>query len=257
MNRQFARRDSEPALTPGAVAAPRVFELRDYSLHPGRRDDLIDLFEREFIESQEALGSRVVATFRCLDDPDRFVWLRGFADWATRFSALDGFYTSAVWRAHRDGANATIADSDNVLLLRQTAGTLPADPAARPPLGARDIPPSVIVATTYFPQPGAGADFAAFFARELDPLLAAHGAQPLASFTTARGANNYPRLPVRENESVFISLVRFRSLTACAAHETTLRALTVWRAAEQAIMQRVVAPAETMRLQPTARSLLR
>jgi hypothetical protein len=30
-----------------------VVELRQYRMKPGRRDDLIDLFEREFVESQE------------------------------------------------------------------------------------------------------------------------------------------------------------------------------------------------------------
>lgn len=33
-----------------------VVELRQYTLHPGKRDVLIDLFDREFIEPQEALG---------------------------------------------------------------------------------------------------------------------------------------------------------------------------------------------------------
>src|SRR3546814_14914788 len=37
-----------------------VVELRQYTLHPGQRDVLIELFEREFIESQEATGIRVI-----------------------------------------------------------------------------------------------------------------------------------------------------------------------------------------------------
>ncbi|RZL06943.1 MAG: NIPSNAP family protein, partial [Rubrivivax sp.] len=35
-----------------------IVELRRYTLHPGQRDTLIELFEREFVESQEALGMR-------------------------------------------------------------------------------------------------------------------------------------------------------------------------------------------------------
>src|SRR5207248_9892330 len=37
-----------------------IVELRQYTLHPGKRDVLIDLFEREFIETQEAVGSKVI-----------------------------------------------------------------------------------------------------------------------------------------------------------------------------------------------------
>ncbi len=95
-----------------------ILELRQYTLYLGKRDQLIELFEREFIESQEALGVRLVGQFRDLDSADRFVWLRGFADMETRAEALQGFYGRPVWKAPRDAANETMIDSDNVLLLR-------------------------------------------------------------------------------------------------------------------------------------------
>ena len=56
----------------------RVVELRQYTLKPSRRDVLIDLFEREFVESQQAQGIDIIGTFRDASDADRFVWLRGF-----------------------------------------------------------------------------------------------------------------------------------------------------------------------------------
>src|SRR5262245_12625910 len=105
---------------PTAAASPpapmledcAVVELRDYTLQPGRRDELIGLFEREFVETQEALGLRVIATFRDLDRPDRFVWLRGFADMASRRLGLEAFYGGPVWQANRAAANATMIDAD-------------------------------------------------------------------------------------------------------------------------------------------------
>lgn len=30
-----------------------IVELRQYTLHPGKRDTLIELFDREFVETQE------------------------------------------------------------------------------------------------------------------------------------------------------------------------------------------------------------
>ena len=95
----------------------RVVELRRYTLHPGRRDDLIELFEREFVETQEAVGLQVLATFIDPARPDTFVWLRGFAGMAERLQGLQAFYGGPVWQAHRDAANATMIDSDDVLLL--------------------------------------------------------------------------------------------------------------------------------------------
>src|SRR2546429_3834352 len=69
-----------------------IIELRQYTLHSGQRDVLIDLFDREFVESQEALGMKLIGQFRHLDDPNRFVWLRGFRDMSLRAQALKDFY---------------------------------------------------------------------------------------------------------------------------------------------------------------------
>src|SRR5688572_28529381 len=84
-------------------------ELRQYTHVPGRRDDLIALFERECIAEQERLGMVIIDQFRDLDDPDRFVWLRGFPDMATRKRSNEAFYGGEVWAKHRDAANATLA----------------------------------------------------------------------------------------------------------------------------------------------------
>lgn len=75
--------------TPPAAPDCQVVELRQYTLHPGRRDTLIELFDREFVETQEALGINVIGQFRDLDGPDRFVWLRlGLFDTCPRERAV-------------------------------------------------------------------------------------------------------------------------------------------------------------------------
>src|SRR5262250_1700245 len=81
---------SKEGVVASAVRYP-VVELRQYTVRPGQRDVLIDLFDREFVESQEATGMAIVGQFRDLDDPDRFVWIRGFASMPSRARALAGF----------------------------------------------------------------------------------------------------------------------------------------------------------------------
>src|SRR5579859_1595599 len=98
-----------------------IVELRQYTLHPGQRDVLIDLFDERFVESQEAVGMTVLGQFRDLDDSDRFVWLRGFDDMSRRAQALASFYGGPAWKEHCNEANQTMIDSDNVLLLRPAA----------------------------------------------------------------------------------------------------------------------------------------
>jgi hypothetical protein len=41
-----------------------VFELRQYTLRPGQRDVLIELFDRELVETQEAVGISAPSTQR-------------------------------------------------------------------------------------------------------------------------------------------------------------------------------------------------
>ncbi|WP_208646173.1 putative quinol monooxygenase, partial [Amycolatopsis thermalba] len=110
-----------------------LFELRQYTLHPGRREELVALFDRHFVESQAEAGMRVYGQFRDLDDPDRFVWIRGFPDAARRAEALAAFYERhPAWRTHRHTANATMVDSGDVLLLEPVTGSLDAAGAGPP-----------------------------------------------------------------------------------------------------------------------------
>ena len=75
-----------------------IVELRQYTLHPQQREVLIDLFDREFVETQEAQGMRVLGQFRDLDRPDRFVWLRGFADMPACHRAWRAFMAAPCGR---------------------------------------------------------------------------------------------------------------------------------------------------------------
>jgi quinol monooxygenase YgiN len=204
-----------------------IVELRQYTLHPGRRDELVELFEREFVESQDALGARVVGTFRDLDGPDRFVWVRSFPDMAGRLAALQAFYGGPVWKANRDAANATMIDSDDVLLLQPESGEFTSVP--RPPVGAGEPGPSRVLAVVH--RAGAEPDPA-----DVEKAL---GVPPVV-LRTAPHANDFPALPVRDEQVV----VRFASYPSAAA-SAAARA----RLAPDAL--------QVLELEPTARSAYR
>lgn len=241
---------------PTAGCCP-VVELRQYSLRPGQRAGLIELFEREFIESQEMLGITLPGQFRDLDDPDRFVWLRGFADMAARAAALAAFYDGAVWERHRSAANATMVDSDNVLLLRpaRRGWSFAIDDAERPPKDGRAVRSVIVVATIWYFDDEVDNAFTSFFADAVAPALIAAGAELLGIFETEVSANNFPRLPVREGENVLVWFARFDDRAAHERHRLTLAAMPQWPALSLAIRQHV-RRTETLRLAPTARSLL-
>ncbi len=217
-----------------------VVELRQYTHHPGTRDTLVRVFEEHFIEEQERCGMRVIGQFRDLADPDRFVWIRGFADMEGRTRALEEFYTGAVWKEHRDEANATLIDHTNVLLLKPAGPGLGLrfDPRLRPPRNAVETPGGVVVATIVHLAVPVTVDVVASVARESED---GH-ATLLARLVTEPARNGYPRLPVREDASVVVSLAAYPSVQDCDP---------------PAITSSAVARVERLRLAPTRRSFLR
>lgn len=242
------------------LASP-VVELRQYTLKPGRRETLIDIFDSRFIEGQEDAGMTIIGQFRDLDRPDMFVWLRGFDDMEARKETLTAFYDGPVWTAHRNAANATMIDSDDVLLLKPAwpsagfdlsgsrRGSLPA--AGKPRTDNRLT--GIVVIQIHHLRPGVAADFAGNFETDAVPILAAAGGRLHGAFITEHAENSFPRLPVRLGENVFIAVTGFDSVEAYARHEAELAASPRW----QALRQAVRLPAETLRLSPTSQSLLR
>ena len=234
-----------------------VFELRQYTLHRGRRDTLIALFEREFVEAQEAVGAQVLATFRDLDDPDRFVWLRGFADMAARADALAAFYGGPVWQAHRDAANATMVDSDDVLLLRPLVcdQALQSALQPRPPVGAAAAAGGVFTVTVCPLARPADDALVHAFDQCVHPWWVGVGGDLLACWVTESAPNNFPRLPVRENEPVIAWLTRFDDEAAQRRHAALLRASGCLECAEW--RAHLSGEVQQLRLAPTPRSALR
>lgn len=236
-----------------------VYELRQYTLHPGQRDVLVDLFERHFIESQEALGMQVPAHFRDLDHPDRFVWFRRFDSMAARGRALPAFYLhGATWQAHRDAARATMLDSENVLLLREAwpGSGFPSVRQARAPVGAPPRTQALVVVTTYaLVKPVDGA-FVAFFRDTLAPRAETAGARLHAVFVSEQSANNFPRLPVRP-EHVLAWVASFEDEAAYERYRQAIASDPRWRDEVSPVLaQRLIWPADVRRLRPAARSLL-
>jgi hypothetical protein len=228
------------------LASP-IVELRRYKLRPGARERLIELFERELIESQEAEGMTLIGQFREAASPDVFTWLRGFPSMSRRPAALERFYSGPVWSAHRAEANATMLDVDDVLLLR------PARPDSafrlegeRAEIGSEQSPSGVIEATIlHLEDSPESTGVVSFFESAIAPTLRSSGGTLLGYFLTERSPNNFPGLPIREDANVlayFIGFPQGRRLDDRLA------------AAEAPGLAR---PPEVIALEPTARARLR
>lgn len=248
-----------------ANAAPAtccpIVEMRQYTLRRGQRDAFITLFEREFIESQEAVGIRIIGGFRDLDDPDRYVWLRGFPDMTARAKSLSAFYDGALWKSKRDAANASINDSDNVLLLRpaQPGSGFAAERLRQPPPGhAPERSDGLVVASLHYVEEDQLAPFAGFFEQKMRPRIEALGIPVIAQFATELSANNFPRLTIREKDRVFVWFTHFPSEAERARRFAALHEAQSWReGASDPILHQLERKPEVLRLAPAGRSALR
>jgi len=182
-----------------------VVELRQYTLVPGTRQDFIELFEREFVETQHAAKIRLLGTFADTQDSDRFVWMRGFPDMPARRTALSDFYTSAAWLEHRNRANSMIVDSDDVRLLRPPAGYpgLEERTAAGPAVSNTERSSSTISIIVQEIEDGADAASA----RAVPPPVLESDPRLLAVLETEPATNTFPQLPVIDNERVLVAVV--------------------------------------------------
>lgn len=238
------------------LASP-VVELRQYTLKPGRRDELIDIFDGRFVEPQETAGMTIIGQFRDLDRPDMFVWLRGFPDIPARKAALEAFYGGPVWAANRDAANDTMIDSDDVLLLKpawERAG-FDLDGLRRSPSDAEKPSrqsrlPRLVAVEIHYLQPGHEAAFAEKYRQRRLPQLTQNGGRLLAAFVTEHAENTFPRLPVRTDANVFAAFVAFDDADAYAI----LTAAAPWH--ELVGSHPFTQLIETRRLSSTSRSLI-
>jgi NIPSNAP protein len=101
-----------------------VIELRMYTIHEGRRDEFVRLYDEVLLPAQREFGLDVLGQFVSLDDDSTFVWLRRFATQEERKRKWDEFYGSDLWRKDLGlRANPLMKDTSNVIAVAPTPGS--------------------------------------------------------------------------------------------------------------------------------------
>jgi hypothetical protein len=235
--------------------APAIVELRQYLLRRGRRDELIELFDRELVESQEAAGIRVIGQFRDVDRINHFVWMRGFPDHGARQKALASFYGGPVWRRHGRAAAATMIDSEDVHQL--TAISEPDDQLGIRFSSDRDRSGSrggilIVVAHRRSEQTTDQDDL---IREHLVPIVEEGGVRTVGMYTTDPAANPYPALPVRpSNVLVWIAAGGTPDALDHAASQIAIARQELARHASANGLGEILL--DVLRLEPTLRSCL-
>jgi hypothetical protein len=100
-----------------------LVEVRRYRLHPGRRDEFVDWFESTVVPEMERHGMRILGSFVDVEDPDVFVYLRGYRDDDERSRQIEAFYQSPRWLSEMKPHALELESGFEVALVRSTRGS--------------------------------------------------------------------------------------------------------------------------------------
>jgi hypothetical protein len=128
--------------------------------------------------------------------------------------------------------------------------------APLPPRQATGAGRGFIEASGVYLRRSTPGDFIDFFEKELEPQWRRAGGSVLAMLVTDHSANNFPALPIREGENVFVWFSAFADQSASARQRRLLAESAQWRETLGALSLWTHQPIERLRLQPTARSRL-
>lgn len=73
-----------------------ILEMRSYTLHPGKREAFIELFETVNRAALREAGMLVFGPMRDLEDPDKVHWIRAFESLEQREEIKQVFYDGPI-----------------------------------------------------------------------------------------------------------------------------------------------------------------
>jgi hypothetical protein len=95
-----------------------LFELRQYRIRPGRRDEWVRFMDEVIIPFQVAQGMTIVGTFVSEEDPDLYVWIRRFEDESERQRLYEAVYESEHWKTAISPQTAELLGDEPMMVTR-------------------------------------------------------------------------------------------------------------------------------------------
>lgn len=99
-----------------------IVEVRSYRVTPGRRDEFIELFETRSAPALQAHGMKVIGPMIDLENPNKFVFLRGFPSMEDLLRMKEAFYEGPLWKEELEQIAMPMLESYDVTLCETTVG---------------------------------------------------------------------------------------------------------------------------------------
>ena len=99
-----------------------IVEVRSYRTKPGRREEFIRFFETRSIPALRAHGMKILGPLLDLENPNKFVWLRGFPSLEERERMRNAFYEGELWKKELEAIAMPMLESYDVILCEKPPG---------------------------------------------------------------------------------------------------------------------------------------
>jgi hypothetical protein len=97
------------------------FELRQYRVRPGQRENWVRLMEEDIIPFQISKGMVVIGSFVGEEEADLYVWIRRFESEAERERLYSEVYESDYWQNEIAPQVGDMLDRDRIVVTRLEA----------------------------------------------------------------------------------------------------------------------------------------
>ena len=99
-----------------------IVEVRSYRITPGKRDEFVELFKTRSIEALQAHGMKIVGPLIDLENPNKFLFLRGFPSMEDLHRMKDEFYGGKLWKEELEQILMPMIESYDVVLCETGTG---------------------------------------------------------------------------------------------------------------------------------------
>ena len=97
------------------------FELRQYRIFPGKRDEWVRFMEEVIIPGQAAKGIVIVGSFVGQQEDDLYVWIRRFESEEQKDALNDAYYNTDEWRNELKPIAQSMNDFSRMVVTRLVA----------------------------------------------------------------------------------------------------------------------------------------
>ena len=99
-----------------------IVEVRSYRITPGKRDEFVEIFKQRSIGALQDHGMKIVGPLIDLENPNKFIFLRGFPSMEQLHRMKDAFYGGKLWKEELEQTLMPMIESYDVVLCETAAG---------------------------------------------------------------------------------------------------------------------------------------